>query len=182
MSLSFPVSVHVRRRDDGVASASGARGRGPGACATSLEGIARDARRRRLGHPATGEELLRLSPRRGFLFTDGDPVEVVDRVRAAGALAYDATGVYAGIAIANEQFLRGLTDLDLDAIPDRRPVRARRRALPQGRRRMVPGLRPPGARALRRRGGARRPPWAGAKRMGLRRSSSRSGCGGLGPS
>jgi hypothetical protein len=66
--------------------------------------------------PAAGEELLRLSPRRGFLFTGGDPTEVVARVRAAGALAYDATGAYAGIAIANEQVMRRLTDLDLDQI------------------------------------------------------------------
>ena len=30
--------------------------------------------------PAPGEELLRLSPRRAFLFTIGDPVETVERV------------------------------------------------------------------------------------------------------
>src|SRR5207342_1690142 len=35
----------------------------------------------------TGEELVRLSHRRAFLFTYGDPAEVVDRARAAGALA-----------------------------------------------------------------------------------------------
>jgi hypothetical protein len=67
--------------------------------------------------PEAGEELLRLSPRRAFLFTDADPVEVVDRVRAAGALAYDATGAYAGVAIRSEQVMRRLTDLDLEAIP-----------------------------------------------------------------
>ena len=71
--------------------------------------------------PEAGEELLRLSPRRGFLFTDADPVEVVDRLRAAGALAYDATGAYAGLAIASEQVMRRLTDLDLDAIPTAGP-------------------------------------------------------------
>jgi hypothetical protein len=71
--------------------------------------------------PRTGEELLRLSPRRGFLFTDADPVDAVDRVRAAGAFAYDATGAYAGIAIASEQVMRRLTDLDLETIPTAGP-------------------------------------------------------------
>jgi hypothetical protein len=71
--------------------------------------------------PQTGEEFLRLSPGRGFLFTDADPVEVVDRVRAAGVLAYDATGAYAGIAIASEQVMRRLTDLDLETIPTAGP-------------------------------------------------------------
>jgi hypothetical protein len=71
--------------------------------------------------PASGEELLRLSPRRAFLFTGGDPVEAVERVRATGALAYDATGAYAGIAIADEQVVRRLSDLDLDQIPTAGP-------------------------------------------------------------
>jgi hypothetical protein len=71
--------------------------------------------------PTAGEELLRLSPRRGFLFTPGDPADVVQRVRAAGSLAYDATAAYAGIAIANEQVLRRLTDLDLERIPTAGP-------------------------------------------------------------
>ena len=72
---------------------------------------------------ATGarDELVRLSPRRGFLFTEDDPAEVVDRVRAGGALAYDATGTLAGIAIADEQVVRRLTDLDLDRIPTAGP-------------------------------------------------------------
>jgi hypothetical protein len=63
------------------------------------------------------EELLRLSPRRAFLFTDDDPAEVAERVRASGALAYDATGALAGMAIASEQLMRRLTDLDLEQIP-----------------------------------------------------------------
>ena len=70
---------------------------------------------------AEGEILLRLSPRRGFLFTDHDPAKVVTRVRAAGAFAYDATGALAGIGIASEQVMRRLTDLDLDAIPTAGP-------------------------------------------------------------
>ena len=68
-----------------------------------------------------GEELLRLSPRRAFLFTGADPVAVVERLRAGGALAYDATGVYAGIAIADERVMRRLTDLHLDSIPTAGP-------------------------------------------------------------
>jgi hypothetical protein len=71
--------------------------------------------------PAAGEELLRLSLRRGFLFTGADPMAAVGRVRAAGALAYDATAAYAGIAIASEQVMRRLTDLDLDSIPTAGP-------------------------------------------------------------
>jgi hypothetical protein len=68
-----------------------------------------------------GEELVRLSSRRAFLFTDGDAAEVALRVRAGGALAYDATGALAGIAIASEQAMRRLTDLDLDRIPTAGP-------------------------------------------------------------
>ena len=69
----------------------------------------------------SGEELLRLSPGRGLLFTDDDPVDAVARARAAGVLAYDATGAYAGLAIASEQVMRRLTDLDLERIPTAGP-------------------------------------------------------------
>jgi hypothetical protein len=68
-----------------------------------------------------GEELVRHSPHRGFLFTDGDPADVAARVRAGGALAYDATGALAGVAIANAQVMRRLTDLDLDDVPTAGP-------------------------------------------------------------
>lgn len=64
-----------------------------------------------------GEELVRLSPRRAFLFTDSDAADAAVRIRAGGALAYDMTGAYAGIAIASEQAMRRLTDLDLEQIP-----------------------------------------------------------------
>ena len=67
--------------------------------------------------PGASEELVRLSPRRAFLFSDGDPAEVARRVRESGVLAYDATGALAGIAIASEQVMRRLTDLDLARIP-----------------------------------------------------------------
>jgi hypothetical protein len=71
--------------------------------------------------PGAGEDLLQLSPRRGFLFTTGDAADVVARIRAAGALAYDATGAYAGISIRDERVLRRLTDLDLEQIPTAGP-------------------------------------------------------------
>ena len=83
----------------------------------SLEGIVEIRGNVGVAVPGTGEELVRLSPRRAFLFTDGDPVAAAERARAAGALAYDATGAYAGMAIANEQVVRRLTDLDLERIP-----------------------------------------------------------------
>jgi hypothetical protein len=87
----------------------------------SLEGIVEIRGDLDSAVPTAGEELVRLSPRRGFLFTPGDPTEVVQRVRAGGALAYDATAAYAGIAIANEQVLRRLTDVDLERIPTAGP-------------------------------------------------------------
>jgi hypothetical protein len=64
-----------------------------------------------------GEELVRLSPRRGYLFTRDDPFEVTARLRTAGVLAYDATGALAGLALEGEQLMRRLTDLDLDRLP-----------------------------------------------------------------
>ena len=67
--------------------------------------------------PGAGEELVRLSPRRAFLFTDDDPADVADRLREGGALAYDVTGALAGMAIASEHVMRRLTDLDLARIP-----------------------------------------------------------------
>jgi hypothetical protein len=67
--------------------------------------------------PARGEELVRLSPRRGFLFTVDDPAAVAERVRAGGVLAYDASGALAGIALCSEQAMRRLTDLDLEHLP-----------------------------------------------------------------
>jgi hypothetical protein len=87
----------------------------------SLEGIVEIRGDADLVAQGVGEELVRLSPRRAFLFVEDDPADVAERVRAAGALAYDATGALAGIAIANEQVMRRLTDLDLDRIPTAGP-------------------------------------------------------------
>ena len=83
----------------------------------SLEGIVEIRGDVEAVTPGAGEDLVRLSPRRGYLFTGGDPADVAERVRAGGALAYDATGALAGIAIASEQVMRRLTDLDLARIP-----------------------------------------------------------------
>jgi hypothetical protein len=67
--------------------------------------------------PPSGEELVRLSPGRGLLLTADDPAVAVERLRAAGALAYDASGALAGLEIEGEQLMRRLTDLDLDRLP-----------------------------------------------------------------
>ena len=71
--------------------------------------------------PGAGEELVRLSPGRAFLFTPDDPADVASRVRAAGVLAFDASGALAGIAIRDEKVMRRLTDLDLERIPTAGP-------------------------------------------------------------
>jgi hypothetical protein len=87
----------------------------------SLEGIV-EIRGNVAGVKAeAGEELVGLSSRRAFLFTDGDAAAVADRVRSGDMLAYDMTGAYAGIAIADESVLRRLTDLDLERIPTAGP-------------------------------------------------------------
>jgi hypothetical protein len=67
--------------------------------------------------PAAGEQLVRLSPRRGLLLCDDRPNAAVERLRAAGVRAYDATGALAGIELEGEQVLRRVTDLDLDRLP-----------------------------------------------------------------
>jgi hypothetical protein len=75
--------------------------------------------------PLPGEELVRLTPRRGYLFTSDDPADAVARLREVGLLAYDATGALAGIAIEGEQLMRRLTDLDLDNLPRAGPLLSR---------------------------------------------------------
>ena len=75
--------------------------------------------------PHAGEELVQLTPTRGYLFTSDDPADVVARLREFGVLAYDATGALAGIAIEGERLMRRLTDLDLDALPAAGPLLSR---------------------------------------------------------
>ena len=70
-----------------------------------------------LVEPLAGEQLVRLSSRRGFLLTSEDPAEAVERLRARGVLAYDATGALAGLALTGERAMRRLTDLDLQQLP-----------------------------------------------------------------
>jgi hypothetical protein len=86
-------------------------------CDLSVEGIVEIRGSVEAVVAGAGEELVLLSPHRAFLFTHGDPADAADRVRAGGALAYDATGALAGIAIESEQVMRRLTDLDLEQIP-----------------------------------------------------------------
>ena len=83
----------------------------------SLEGVVEIRGNVDAVSPGAGDELMRLSPGRAFLFTDDDPADVAEHVRAGGARAYDATGALAGIAIASEQVMRRLTDLDFEQIP-----------------------------------------------------------------
>jgi len=70
-----------------------------------------------LVRPLDDEELVRLSPQRGFVLTPHDPAEAAERYREQGVLAYDATGGWAGLALDDERLVRRLTDLDLDALP-----------------------------------------------------------------
>jgi len=70
-----------------------------------------------LVRPEQGEELVRLSPRRGFLLTPHDPADAAARIRAQGVLTYDVSAGWAGFAIEGERLLRRLTDLDLDRLP-----------------------------------------------------------------
>jgi len=102
-------------RKDGVFGASGGRQRL--VADLSLDGkleLRGDLDRLR---PLEGEELVRLSPRRGFLLTPHDPAAAAERIRAEGVLAYDATGGWAGFALEGERLMRRLTDLDLDRLP-----------------------------------------------------------------
>jgi hypothetical protein len=108
------VSDTVVRKLDGFDAESDSRGLVED---LSLQGIVEVRGDLGLVRPAAGDELVRLSPRRGYLFTDDDPAEVAARLRAAGVLAYDATGALAGLALEGEQLMRRLTDLDLDDLP-----------------------------------------------------------------
>jgi hypothetical protein len=70
-----------------------------------------------LVEPLADEELVRLSPRRAFLLTPHDAAEAVERYRGQGVLAYDASGLWAGLALEGVKLMRRLTDLDLDDLP-----------------------------------------------------------------
>jgi hypothetical protein len=108
------VSDTVVRKLDGSEAESGTR---RSVEDLSLQGVVEVRGDLGLVRANDGEELVRLSPRRGYLFTAGDPFEVVARLREAGLLGYDATGTLAGLALEGEQLMRRLTDLDLDRLP-----------------------------------------------------------------
>src|SRR5205085_2365189 len=52
-----------------------------------------------------GEELVRLTPERALVFTDGSARALVERARAQGLRAYDVTAAWAGLAVEGEQLL-----------------------------------------------------------------------------
>jgi len=62
-------------------------------------------------------ELIWLTPRRGLLLVEGDPIERARQVREQGLLAYDMTAALAGLELEGERLMHRLTDLDLDALP-----------------------------------------------------------------
>ena len=64
-----------------------------------------------------GEELVRITPERGLLLTEGSPASARERVRAGGLRVYDLTGALAALEIDGNDLMRRLTDLDLDALP-----------------------------------------------------------------
>ena len=69
----------------------------------SLGGVVEVARRRGLGRARRGRGARSALAAAGASSSRRRPAEAVERVRGAGALAYDATGALAGIAIASEQ-------------------------------------------------------------------------------
>lgn len=64
-----------------------------------------------------GEQLVRITPRRGLLLTAGSSAAVCARHRAAGLRAYDMTGALAALELEGEQLLRRLTDLEPGSLP-----------------------------------------------------------------
>jgi hypothetical protein len=92
-------------------------GRQPAVIDLSLDGKLELRGDLNLVEPLEDEELVRLSPRRGFVLTPHDPADAAERYREQGVLAYDATGLWAGVALDGERLMRRLTDLDLDGLP-----------------------------------------------------------------
>ena len=63
------------------------------------------------------EELLRLSPTRALLVTEGSAVAAVERLNGNGVRAYDVTAALAAFEVEGEDVLRRLTELDLSTLP-----------------------------------------------------------------
>jgi hypothetical protein len=64
---------------------------------------------------AAGEELIRISPDRALLVTDGSTAAACERL--AGNRVYDMTAALAALEVEGEDLLRRLTELDLDELP-----------------------------------------------------------------
>jgi hypothetical protein len=67
--------------------------------------------------PASGEEMILITPARGLLLCDGSPAAAQERLSAEGFRVYDMTSALAGIELVGEGLMRRLTELDLDALP-----------------------------------------------------------------
>jgi hypothetical protein len=67
--------------------------------------------------PGPGEELLRLSPTRALLITDGSPAAARERLHGNGLRVYDVTAALAAFEVEGEDVLRRLTELDLGQLP-----------------------------------------------------------------
>jgi hypothetical protein len=67
--------------------------------------------------PGPGEELIRLSPSRALLVTEGSPAAARERLHGGGVRVYDVTAGLAAFEVEGEDVLRRLTELDLAALP-----------------------------------------------------------------
>jgi hypothetical protein len=66
---------------------------------------------------ASGEELIRITPRRALLVVDGSTRDTRERLRVAGLRVYDLTAGLAALEVEGVQLMRRLTELDLEALP-----------------------------------------------------------------
>jgi len=64
-----------------------------------------------------GEDLLRLSPRRALLVTEGSVAAAAERLRGPDLRAYDLTAALAAFEVEGEDVMRRLTELDLASLP-----------------------------------------------------------------
>jgi len=64
-----------------------------------------------------GEDLLRLSPRRALLVTEGSVAAATERLGGPDLRAYDMTAALAALEIEGEDVMRRLTELDLTSLP-----------------------------------------------------------------
>jgi hypothetical protein len=67
--------------------------------------------------PASGEELVRISPDRALLVLQGSTAAARERLAGQGYRAYDMTGALAALEVDGEDVMRRLTELDLDELP-----------------------------------------------------------------